>query len=474
MIPTGVAHGFLALEPLELLYLVTNEYDGSDELGFAWDDPAVGVPWPNVTGTPDGRPILSDRDMTNPLAGGAGRPTQGVRPGPLRGRLEEMRERMGTRAAATGDQGAMALGTLSGLARARPATRMSGQSSPGSRVRRSPRPVRSMFRAAVGAAVAFSAVVGPFVLGVPSVAAAGSPKVVIVVGPVGSTTDSYRSDADAAAAEAAKYTPNVVKLYSPNATWDVVKPALQGASIVIYMGHGNGFPSPYSTTLQRDRQDGFGLNPTAGGNDSTTKYWGEQYVASDVKLAPNAVVILGHLCYASGSSEPGKPEPTLDQAKQRVDNFAAGFFAAGARAVIAEAYNGSARRYVTGLFTGHTTVGSMWSASSSAQGAPFSFASNRTPGMTAQMDPDHSSGKYWRSIVGDMNLSTDAVVGESAPASTPTPTPGQPTPTPAPSPNPRPPPDADAPDRRRRRAARPRRRHRPTTARSISRAPASP
>ena len=42
VIPEGVAHGFLALEPLELLYLVTNQYDGSDELGFAWDDPAVG------------------------------------------------------------------------------------------------------------------------------------------------------------------------------------------------------------------------------------------------------------------------------------------------------------------------------------------------------------------------------------------------------------------------------------------------
>ena len=39
VIPTGVAHGFLAVEPLELLYLVTNEYDGTDELGFAWDDP---------------------------------------------------------------------------------------------------------------------------------------------------------------------------------------------------------------------------------------------------------------------------------------------------------------------------------------------------------------------------------------------------------------------------------------------------
>lgn len=66
VIPEGVAHGFLALEPLELLYLVTNRYDGSDELGFAWDDPAVGVPWPAVARTPDGRPVLSERDASNP------------------------------------------------------------------------------------------------------------------------------------------------------------------------------------------------------------------------------------------------------------------------------------------------------------------------------------------------------------------------------------------------------------------------
>jgi dTDP-4-dehydrorhamnose 3,5-epimerase len=66
VIPPGVAHGFLAIEPLQLLYLVTNEYDGSDELGFAWDDPAVGVAWPNLEATPDGRPIVSERDATNP------------------------------------------------------------------------------------------------------------------------------------------------------------------------------------------------------------------------------------------------------------------------------------------------------------------------------------------------------------------------------------------------------------------------
>ena len=66
VIPAGVAHGFLALEPLELLYLVTNEFDGADELGFAWDDALAAVPWPAVPGVPDGRPILSDRDRSNP------------------------------------------------------------------------------------------------------------------------------------------------------------------------------------------------------------------------------------------------------------------------------------------------------------------------------------------------------------------------------------------------------------------------
>ena len=64
-IPPLVAHGFLALEPLELLYLVTNGYDGTDEIGFRWDDPATGVEWPSDATTTDG-PTLSDRDLRNP------------------------------------------------------------------------------------------------------------------------------------------------------------------------------------------------------------------------------------------------------------------------------------------------------------------------------------------------------------------------------------------------------------------------
>jgi dTDP-4-dehydrorhamnose 3,5-epimerase len=67
-IPTGVAHGFLALEPLSLLYLVTNEYDGSDELGFAWDDPAVGVPWPQFRERPTDAPSCPTGTARIPLS----------------------------------------------------------------------------------------------------------------------------------------------------------------------------------------------------------------------------------------------------------------------------------------------------------------------------------------------------------------------------------------------------------------------
>lgn len=58
-IPTGVAHGFLALTDATLTYIVDNYYDGADELGVAWNDPDLAVPW----GVSD--PVLSSRDQAN-------------------------------------------------------------------------------------------------------------------------------------------------------------------------------------------------------------------------------------------------------------------------------------------------------------------------------------------------------------------------------------------------------------------------
>ena len=150
----------------------------------------------------------------------------------------------------------------------------------------------------------------------PSATSAAGMKVVIIVGPVGSSTANYISNARQYAAQARSYGANVIEIYSPNATWDKVKAAAQGAKVLIYLGHGNGSPSPYGAWSKYSK-DGFGLNKTAGAGNSNTKYWGEWYIQTYLKLAPNAVVILNRLCYASGNSEWGAANPTLSVAKQR-------------------------------------------------------------------------------------------------------------------------------------------------------------
>lgn len=64
-IPPGIAHGYLALTDVDLFYLVTREYDDSDEFGVAWDDPDLAIPWEVLD------PVLSQRDRSNPPAAGA-------------------------------------------------------------------------------------------------------------------------------------------------------------------------------------------------------------------------------------------------------------------------------------------------------------------------------------------------------------------------------------------------------------------
>lgn len=59
-IPSGVAHGFLGLTKVTLLYVVDNYYDGSDEFGVAWNDPEIGLDWGIES------PNLSKRDSNNP------------------------------------------------------------------------------------------------------------------------------------------------------------------------------------------------------------------------------------------------------------------------------------------------------------------------------------------------------------------------------------------------------------------------
>ena len=63
-VPTGFAHGFLALEDgTELLYKCTDYYEPKHERTILWSDPQVGVAWP-LEGRP---PRLSAKDAEGVL-----------------------------------------------------------------------------------------------------------------------------------------------------------------------------------------------------------------------------------------------------------------------------------------------------------------------------------------------------------------------------------------------------------------------
>ncbi|MCD4828478.1 MAG: dTDP-4-dehydrorhamnose 3,5-epimerase [Candidatus Cloacimonetes bacterium] len=61
-IPPGFAHGFLVLSETALfLYKVTAEYAPGHEGGIRWDDPDLGIEWPQR------QPVLSPKDTALPL-----------------------------------------------------------------------------------------------------------------------------------------------------------------------------------------------------------------------------------------------------------------------------------------------------------------------------------------------------------------------------------------------------------------------
>ena len=79
-ISQGFAHGFLVLsDTAEFCYKVTDFYHPNDEVGVAWNDPGIGIQWPEVVGSyagtasaegytmADGTPLkLSEKDQKLP------------------------------------------------------------------------------------------------------------------------------------------------------------------------------------------------------------------------------------------------------------------------------------------------------------------------------------------------------------------------------------------------------------------------
>ena len=71
LIPRGFAHGFLVLsEQAEFCYKCDDFYHPNDEGGLAWNDPAIGIEWPDLVGTYRGTAsaegyVMSDGTLLN-------------------------------------------------------------------------------------------------------------------------------------------------------------------------------------------------------------------------------------------------------------------------------------------------------------------------------------------------------------------------------------------------------------------------
>ena len=241
----------------------------------------------------------------------------------------------------------------------------------------------------------------------PSAALAASThaKVVIVVGPTEGVTASYVRDANAIAKQISGYGATVIKVYSPHATLAALQAAAKGANLLIYLGHGTGWPNPYPRPTGRDpnKDDGFGLNTDS--TNTAHKYFGEAYIAK-LALTPGAIMIFNHACYTAGSSEPGKTPPKYSVAFQRADNYASGFLKAGAKAVLATASTPST--FIAALFRGRGTVRqAFWAMPSTFATYQHLKASVRTPGATVLQAPKPAT-KYYDAITGNLGYTVTA------------------------------------------------------------------
>ena len=63
-VPPGFAHGFIVLtDTADVLYKTTEYYSPQHDRGIRWDDPSIGIDWPDVGVDP----ILSQKDAEAPF-----------------------------------------------------------------------------------------------------------------------------------------------------------------------------------------------------------------------------------------------------------------------------------------------------------------------------------------------------------------------------------------------------------------------
>ncbi len=245
--------------------------------------------------------------------------------------------------------------------------------------------------------------------------AAVRPKAVIIVGPSSKSTAQYLDEGRLIADQAEAAGMRVQRVFTPYATWSRVREATRGANLVVYFGHGNGWPSPYAPNQERTK-NGFGLNSFAGSSAYQYTYYGGDAIRDKLRLADNAVVIVYRACYAAGNGEVGQPIPSSSTAVQRVDNYAAAFLKPKVGASVVMAFwSQQWINFPKRMMRPGRTMDDVFRTRSSKPGwrtsgwigtNDFFASSKRSPGARLHLDR-HPEGGYSRAISGDLEMTTN-------------------------------------------------------------------
>ena len=293
--------------------------------------------------------------------------------------------------------------------------------------------MRDRIRATLVAAVTTAALL---FAAAPTPASAAGFKVAIIVGPTGSQTDAYRDDADDVYAAAIAAGASAVKVYSPSATWANVRAAVNGANVIVWMGHGNGYPNPYNATETTAKVNGWGLNRTTsngdGDNYSTQlvycgekallgtltstdvdqwRYCGGSTNTDGIHPAAGFVMIYAHACYTAGAGEPGEATQPESTYLSRVKNFSTPPLRLGATAYYAT--TGAGASIVSSILSSPTTsFGDIFKANRNFTASALrTFSHADVPGNSIWLQNDG----YHYAFAGDPNA-TPGSVGATEPA----------------------------------------------------------
>lgn len=168
-------------------------------------------------------------------------------------------------------------------------------------------------------------------------------KAVLIVGPVESdvdaTTKEYIEDLKMAAAVLRANNVDVIEYYTPNNNWQDIAKSAEGAHIIIYKGHGV--------------YDGSEPPKWVGGFCLKESFPSSQDIVNDMKLAPNALVLISG-CFTAGNAGSDIGKIKQAEAERRVAMYSKPFFDIGAACYYANWYGTAFQDFLQNLFAGKT------------------------------------------------------------------------------------------------------------------------